>query len=143
MQKQNKIYVFGPIYLFGENYLEVYKSVNKLCEKYFAKIIGTYPDFWDSKESPRDFYTRTKETIKDCDLFIAEVSNPSHGVGMELQMGIEQNIPTIAIIKEGVDFSKSTMVLGMPTLHSIITYKDLSDLLKKLDVELLKFTKGN
>ena len=52
-------YVFGPIHLFGEDYLPVYKHLMKLCGKYFDKVIGTYPDFWDSKETPREFYDRT------------------------------------------------------------------------------------
>jgi len=77
------VYVFGPIYISGNDYLPIYKKLNKLSEKYFEIVIGTYPDFWDSNESPRQFWDRTYETITKCDLFIAECSSPSHGVGME------------------------------------------------------------
>lgn len=77
------IYVFGPIHLFGEDYLPVYKHLRKLCKKYADTVIGTYPDFWESDESPRVFYKRTYEVITKCDLFIGEVSSPSMGVGME------------------------------------------------------------
>jgi len=131
------VYVFGPIYISGKDYLPVYKDINKLCEKYFNKVIGTYPDFWDSKETPREFWDRTYETIKDCDLFIAECSAPSHGVGMELQMGQENNIPIIVLVKEEIEnFDKSTMVLGLPNLKKVIRYRDLTDLYQKLEQEL-------
>ena len=126
-----KVYVFGPIYISGESYLHIYKHVNKLCEKYFDKVIGTYPDFWDSKETPKEFYDRTWETIKDCDLFIAEMSTPSTGVGMELQMGRQNNIRTIGICKDGLNASQ--MAKGLPTLEKVIYYKDLEDLSIQLE----------
>ena len=135
----SKVYVFGPIHLFGKNYLPVYKKLMKLSKKYFDKAIGTYPDFWNSKETPRQFYNRTYKTITDSDLFIAEVSSLSHGVGMELQMGVEHKIPIIAIAKEGT--SISLMVVGLPTLKKIVYYKNIPDLLVKVENELKKFKK--
>ena len=137
----NKVYVFGPIYLFGESYIPVYKSLVSLCQKYFKIVIGTYPDFWDSKETPQAFYKRTVETIRDCDLFVAEVSSPSHGVGMELQMAVEYNIPVIALVKQGIDFQKSTMVLGMPGLRKVLRYIDQASLLIELEKEIATFAK--
>ncbi|MFH1065295.1 MAG: hypothetical protein V1734_02205 [Nanoarchaeota archaeon] len=132
-------YVFGPIHLFGQDYLPVYKRLMKLCEKFFDKVIGTYPDFWDSKESPREFYDRTIKSITKCDLFIGEVSSPSHGVGMEFQMAYDKKIPIIALAKEGINIS--TMILGIPNLRKVIYYKDIDDLVRKLEVELKQFSK--
>jgi hypothetical protein len=130
------VYIFGPIYLFGSEYLPVYKRLNHLCAKYFDKVIGTYPDFWETTDSPRDFWDKTYATITKCDLFIAECSAPSHGVGMELQMGQEKGIPIIALVKADVDFDKSLMVLGLPNLRSVIRYEDIDDLVAKLEAEL-------
>ena len=132
-------YVFGPIHLFGQDYLPVYKRLMELCEKFFNKVIGTYPDFWDSKESPREFYDRTIKSITKCDLFIGEVSSPSHGVGMEFQMAYDNKIPIIALAKEGINIS--TMILGIPNLRKVIHYKDIDDLVRKLEVELKQFSK--
>lgn len=133
----NSVYVFGPIYISGKDYLPVYKKINKLCENYFDKVIGTYPDFWETDETPREFWDRTYESIKDCDLFIAECSTPSHGVGMELQMGQENKIPVIVLVKEEIEnFEKSTMIMGLPNLKTIIRYKDYDDLYEKLNKEL-------
>lgn len=135
----SSVYVFGPIHLFGQDYLPVYKKLMKLCEEYFDKVIGTYPDFWESRESPREFYDRTINTIAKCDLFIGEVSSPSHGVGMELQMGYYNNIPIVVLAKEEV--SVSPMVLGMPNLRKVIRYTDIDNLVGKLEYELKLFTK--
>ncbi|MFC1700396.1 hypothetical protein ACFLZ4_02010 [Patescibacteria group bacterium] len=135
------VYTFGPIYISGENYLPVYKKLNIICSKYFDKVISTYPDFWDSKETPSDFWNRTYNTITKCDLFIAECSSPSHGVGMELMMGREHNIPVIALVKDDVeDFERSTMILGLPNLKKLLKYKDYDDLSQKLEKELKAFS---
>jgi nucleoside 2-deoxyribosyltransferase len=134
MAVMRSAYVFGPIHIFGKDYLPVYKRLMALCRRHFDRVIGTYPDFWGSKEKPQEFYDRTIRTITKCDLFIAEVSSPSHGVGMELQMAYEDKIPVIALAKQGVKISP--MVLGLPNLLKLIRYKDVSDLEKKLESEL-------
>ncbi len=124
-------YVFGPIHLFGQDYLPIYKHLMTLCEPYFDKVIGTYPDFWDSKESPREFYDRTYDVITTCDLFIGEVSSPSMGVGMEFQMAQEHNIPCIALCKKGVE--PSIMITGIPCTQEVVFYDDFSGLSKQLN----------
>lgn len=135
MEKKS-VYVFGPIHLFGSNYLSVYKRLMKLCKKYYSKVIGTYPDFWNSKETPKQFYNRTYRTITKCALFIAEVSMPSHGVGMELQMAVEHKIPIVALAKQ--KNKVSIMVKGLPNLKKIIYYKNVNDLERKLESTILK-----
>ncbi len=129
-------YVFGPIHLFGQDYLPIYKHLMKLCEKYFDKVIGTYPNFWDSKETPREFYDRTYKTITKCTLFIGEVTSPSMGVGMEFQMAQEHNIPCIALCKKNK--KTSMMIEGIPVTKKIIYYENLKDLSKQLEETLQK-----
>jgi len=139
LKDMKSVYIFGPIYLFGEHYLSVYEELSSLAEEYFSEVVCTYPDFWDSKETPKEFYKRTYDKITKCDLFVAEVSNPSHGAGMELQMAHEYGIPVIVLVKEDIDFSKSTMVLGLPNLHKVITYKNIEELKEKLRMEFKSF----
>ena len=131
-----KAYIFGPITLNGEDYLPVYKYLTTVCKSFFDEIVCTYPDFWDSQETPREFYDRTHTVITKCDWFIAEVSSASMGVGMELQMGAEKKIPLIALCKKGMKLSK--MVLGLPNLKQVIYYEGLEDLSAQL-IEALKF----
>lgn len=128
------VYVFGPITIFGQDYLPVYKKLMSLCGRFFDEVIGTYPHFWNSKETPREFYDRTIKSIAKCNLFIGEVSSPSHGVGMEFQMAYEFHIPIIALAKEKNKIS--TMILGIPNLQKVIHYKSIDDLMKKLETEL-------
>lgn len=128
------VYVFGPIHLFGQEYVPVYKHLMKICEPYFDKVIGTYPDFWDSKESPQEFYNRTYQVITKCQLFIGEVSSPSMGVGMEFQMAQENNIPCIALCRKGVE--PSIMIMGIPCTKKVIYYKDLVDLSEQMNAVL-------
>jgi len=135
-----KAYVFGPIHLFGEDYLPIYKHLMKLCEKYFDDVIGTYPDFWESKESPKEFYARTYKVITKCNLFIGEVSSPSLGVGMEFQMAQEHNIPCIALCKKGVE--PSIMITGIPCTKEVIYYKGIEDLSHKLEEVIKKLLKS-
>ena len=78
------------------------------------------------------------KTITKCDLFIGEVSSPSHGAGMEFQIAYDHKIPIIALAKEGTDVS--IMVLGVPDLRKVIRYKDIDDLAKKLKTELKQFS---
>lgn len=130
-------YVFGPIHLFGQSYLPVYKRLMKLCKKYFDKVIGTYPDFWESKETPRQFYERTYDTITKCDLFIGEVSSPSLGVGMEFQMAQQHGIPCIALCKKGV--KPSIMITGIPCTKKVIFYKNPADMSQQLKKAIEEF----
>lgn len=132
-----KVYIFGPIYLFGKSYLPFYKAVSKLCANYFPKVIATYPDFWNSKETPQQFYNRTLRVITKCNLFIAEASSPSTGVGMELQMAQENNIPIIVVCKKGI--KPSVMATGIPAVQAVLFYTDLNDLLRQLKKKLSKF----
>lgn len=138
------VYVFGPIYISGIDYLETYKKINSICEKYFDKVLGTYPDFWNTNENAREFWDRTYSSITGCNLFIAECSTPSHGVGMEMQMGQEHNIPLIVVAKADIkNFEKSLMVMGLPNLKCVIRYKDFEDLYAQLNKVLKEFAEQN
>lgn len=133
------VYVFGPIHLFGESYLDFYKHVGALCSQYFSKVVGTYPDFWETDEKPREFYDRTYKTITKLNLFIGEVTSPSWGVGMEFQMAQEHGIPCIGLCKNGNE--PSSMILGIPCLNQMIFYDDVADALTKLEPILQGYAK--
>jgi hypothetical protein len=80
----SQISIFGPIHLYGKDYLPVYKELNSVAEDYFDDVKGTYPEFWETEESPKQFYERSIETVENTDLLVAEVTEPSHGLGMEM-----------------------------------------------------------
>ena len=134
----DSVYIFGPIHIHGEDYRDTYESLMEISENYFDDSLGTYPDFWDTDEEPREFYDRTKAEITECDLFVAEVTSPSHGVGMELEMAVNNDIPVIALAKDNQDIS--SMVEGLPNLEKVLRYEDGQDLEIKLENEFERLT---
>ena len=69
--------------------------------------------------SPEDVYTRDTNWIRECDVLIAEVSVPSHGVGYEVGFALGIGIPVLALHREGRKVSK--MISGNPDKKLAIT----------------------
>lgn len=76
-----------------------------------------------------EIFNRDYEQLKTSDLIIAEVSEASHGVGIEIGMSYCLKIKRILLLKKGKSVTK--LVLGMPDTI-IIKYENLEDLRIKL-----------
>jgi nucleoside 2-deoxyribosyltransferase len=61
---------------------------------------------------PQAVYTRDVAWIRECDLLIAEVSIPSHGVGYEIGFSLALGKPVLALYQQGRKVSK--MISGNP-----------------------------
>ena len=70
----------------------------------------------------------TKDSIKNCDVIIAEVSLPSTGQGIELGWANIFNTPIICIQEKG---SKKSSSLAFIT-KTFIEYENSDDMLKKI-----------
>ena len=57
-------------------------------------------------------FNRDISWLRESDLFIAEVSSPSLGVGYEIGLAEQYNIPILCLYKEKSTFSLSAMVSG-------------------------------
>lgn len=77
----------------------------------------------------------SKETLKNMDLFLAEVSSPSTGLGIEIGFAYLYNVPIICIYKKG---SKIAGSLKFVTSH-FIEYESSEDLILKLDGLIQQF----
>lgn len=64
----------------------------------------------ESEMAPKDVYTRDTKWIDECDVLVAEVSTPSHGVGYEINYALERGKPVLCIAGKGVRVSK--MITG-------------------------------
>ena len=62
--------------------------------------------------SPQDVYTRDVRWITECDLLLAEVSTPSHGVGYEIGYALSLGKRVLCLYRKGRKVSK--MILGNP-----------------------------
>ncbi len=70
----------------------------------------------------------SKETIKKCAAVIAEVSHPSHGVGIELGWADGYGIPIILIFRKGHEVSPSLRIISDKCLE----YTRIEDILPLL-----------
>ena len=91
--------------------------------------------------SALDVYHRDVNWVNQCDLVIAEVSTPSHGVGYEIALALLQDKPVLCCYQQGRTVSK--MILGntMPNL-TLLSYdsgknllEDIKNYLKGLDLQ--------
>ena len=62
--------------------------------------------------SPSEVYARDVAWIRSCDVLVAEVSVPSHGVGYEVGFALGIKKPVLALYQEGRKVSK--MISGNP-----------------------------
>ena len=77
-----------------------------------------------------DIFKRDIEALENSDVLLADVNNPSLGVGYEIAHAINNKIKVIAFTKDSVNLS--AMINGNPNL-TLIRYKDINDLKEKLN----------
>jgi len=80
---------------------------------------------------PLEVYARDVMWIRDCDVLIAEVSMPSHGVGYEIGFSLGLGKPVLALYKEGRKVSK--MISGNPDSNLMVaSYQSPEDAIDKI-----------
>ena len=80
----------------------------------------------DGDEDPRSIYNRDVAWIQGCDLLLAEVSTPSHGVGYEIGYALSLGKPVLCLFHQQVNLSK--MITGNPNpLLTVKPYQDLAE----------------
>lgn len=84
-------------------------------------------------DNPKEIFQRDYNQIKSCDIIIAEVSEPSHGVGAEIGLSYELGLKRILLLEKGKKLSR--LIQGVPETV-IIEYKGLEDLKKSLNKAL-------
>jgi nucleoside 2-deoxyribosyltransferase len=72
---------------------------------------------------PEDVYARDVRWITECDMLLAEVSTPSHGVGYEIGYALSLGKKVLCLYHKGRKVSK--MILGNPhPMLSVHTYEN-------------------
>lgn len=80
--------------------------------------------------TPRDVYERDVNWVRECDVLIAEVSVPSHGVGYEIAFALQLGKPVLCLSEEQRRVSK--MITGNPDpALKIETYSTVSEAISK------------
>lgn len=80
----------------------------------------------------KDIFKTDIEWIKQSDILIAEVSNPSLGVGYEIAKAEELGIPILCLYRNQPNKKLSAMIAGNPKIQ-VEEYKDIKDVFKKIN----------
>jgi nucleoside 2-deoxyribosyltransferase len=76
--------------------------------------------------TPQEVYNRDTAWIKNCDVLIAEVSTPSHGVGYEIGFALNIGKPVLCLYSEKCKVSRMITGNSDPSL-SIRSYANLQE----------------
>ncbi len=71
----------------------------------------------------------TKKVIEDADLFIAEISNPSLGLGIEIGRAEQKGKRILCIYRKGNKYSSSLKYVKV----DILEYGDKNDMIEKIE----------
>lgn len=91
----------------------------------------------DVGRTSEEIFYRDINAVKESDILLAEISKPSHGVGMEIMQAYISNKKIILVAKE--DSNISFLVRGIPNaiLLEYRDYKDLEEKLRKILKEMI------
>lgn len=82
--------------------------------------------------SPSEVYDRDVNWVNECEVLIAEVSTPSHGVGYEVALALTQGKPVLCCYRQGQPVSK--MILGNKLTNlTLCAYSSEAELLDRLE----------
>ncbi len=117
----------------GRDKAEDYKKIVDILKKY-AIILDEHVanpklDSTGEKISDEDIYKRDVNWINECDLLVAEVTNPSLGVGYEIGYAEKLNKKIICLYEQKTNLSG--MISGNPKLL-LISYDKPENLELKL-----------
>ncbi len=139
------VYVAGSLRHVPREWWGVYEKIGKLVESVgltahvphidtvSALNLNKAIEEWDLESSQRrDIYRKNLEVIRDAELIIAEITNPSTGTGIEIGFALELNKKIICLAHKNAAIT--SMVLGPAHLGQIdfIRYEDEEDALSKL-----------
>jgi nucleoside 2-deoxyribosyltransferase len=77
----------------------------------------------EQRMDPREVYQRDVFWIKDCDLLVAEVSTPSHGVGYEIALALTLHKPVLCLYRQNARVSRLITGNDEPTI-TVSAYAD-------------------
>ncbi|MEM5794119.1 MAG: nucleoside 2-deoxyribosyltransferase [Candidatus Aenigmatarchaeota archaeon] len=143
-----KVFVAGRLDQSKPENQKIYEIIAEVCESLGFEVWLPHRDtrkemkkiFLEAEEIVKNLYNFDLEKVKSCDLVIAELTNPSFGVGAELRICDEYDIDVIAIAKE--DANVSVTIIGNPAIKKFFRYKELNDLKVKLESLLKEYSQN-
>jgi len=118
------------IYIGHSNRLDYERELYKPIRK--SNLNDEYRIVLPREETKKPY--NSKKLFNRCDFFIAEVFYPSTGLGIEIGWASMLEVPIICMYKKGMYVSRSLRVVT----ENLIEYKDASDMISKLSLDLKK-----
>lgn len=130
-----KIYFAGSI-RGGRNDFESYMELIRHIQKH-GKVLTEHVGYDDVEESERkltdkEIHDRDLEWLEQADCVIAEVTQPSLGVGYEIALAAEKGKKILCLFRERDEKRLSAMISGCGKLRAEI-YKTIEEAKEKID----------
>lgn len=118
---------------------DFYEAIAEVCEKanmqpYVPHLVSDPTQNPDM--TPKEVYKLDRDKVAHSDLVIAYVGVPSLGVGSEIEIARENNVPVILLMEKTAHVSR--MVRGNPAVIAGLRFSDYDDGLKQLSGLLSK-----
>ena len=128
-----KIYFAGSI-RGGRDDAEIYSQIIKFLQGYgqvLTEHVGKKDlnEMGESALSDKQIHDRDMKWLLESDLMIAEVTNPSLGVGYEIGMAIGEQKKIICLYRESRSNKLSAMIEGSNNVE-LIKYSNIKELKK-------------
>ena len=132
-----KIYFSGSI-SGGRDYQTLYAQIIDHLKSYgtvLTEHIGQsdLSTLGEDEISNEAIYTRDVDWIREADLFIAEVSTPSLGVGYEVALAEHLKIPMLCLYHPSPSRRLSAMIAGNPAVQ-LRTYHNADEATNHIDI---------
>jgi len=120
-----KVYLSVPI--VANRDLEAARKIAEIIKDLGCEIVS----YWillpgpDQQLTELDVFQRDTEGVRKCDVLVAEVSHPSHGVGMEIMLAYVMKKVVVFLYKRGTRLS--WMIKGLPNAK-LVEYENVEDL---------------
>ncbi|MFO0920819.1 MAG: nucleoside 2-deoxyribosyltransferase [Candidatus Saccharimonadales bacterium] len=116
----------------GRDHAHVYSDIVEYIKNAGAEVLSEL--FADKNlvsevgtdKSPEFIWKRDVSWVKEADYIVAEVTQPSLGVGYELGISEMLNVPILALFDDSSGRRLSPMVNGNPNLE-VFTYREISE----------------
>ncbi|NHJ13226.1 MAG: hypothetical protein EAX95_06085 [Candidatus Thorarchaeota archaeon] len=132
-------YLSGPIIISENRRDPFYKTIIEVLQSRGFEVFA--PQFLPPAE-PEAIFQRDVDALRKSVLVIAEISSPSHGVGMEIMLAIELEKPLILFHHKAAS-RISKMVTGAPGC-AIFEYQSVEEaaaILRSINLEELALVK--
>ena len=123
---------------YGRVAQEALRKIPDIIEALGMKVISrhqTHADFIEreSNLTDRQIHDRDYRWLQEADLVIAEITNPSLGVGAEIADAVNLGIPVLGVYKKEYENQLSAYIRGKTGVvcRAYVDYDELRDVIKE------------